>query len=43
LVHVLIVITLLSAFASSAFLSRAESSDDQPGERQRKIVESAAA
>ncbi|CAB3785532.1 MFS transporter [Paraburkholderia fynbosensis] len=42
LVHVLIVITLLSAFASFAFLSRAESSDDQPGEPQRKVAETAA-
>jgi hypothetical protein len=43
LLHVLIVITLLSAFASFAFLSRAGSRDDQPGEPQRKVAESAAA
>jgi MFS family permease len=42
LLHVLIAITLLSAFASFAFLSRATSRDDQPGEPQRKIAESAA-
>jgi hypothetical protein len=43
LVHVLIVITLLSACASFAFLSRrTASSGDQPGEPQRKVAETAA-
>ncbi|NKJ45413.1 hypothetical protein CIC12_01360 [Burkholderia sp. SG-MS1] len=42
LVHGLIVITLISAFASFAFLSGAESSDDPPGEPQRKVAEAAA-
>ncbi|QQC65929.1 MFS transporter [Paraburkholderia ginsengisoli] len=43
LLHVLIVITLLSALASFAFLSRAGSRDDRPGQPQRKVAESVAA
>jgi MFS family permease len=42
LLHVLIVITLLSALASFAFLSRAGSKDDRPDESQRKLAQSAA-
>ncbi|MEM5457429.1 MFS transporter [Paraburkholderia phytofirmans] len=42
LLHVLIAITLLSAFASFAFLSRTGSRDDRSGEPQRETTESAA-
>lgn len=42
LLHVLIVITLLSACASFAFLSRTGPQDDQRGERPREVAETAA-
>jgi hypothetical protein len=42
LLHVLIAITLLSAFASFAFLSRTGSRDDRSGEPQCETTESAA-
>jgi MFS family permease len=42
LLHVLIAITLGSAFASFAFLSRTGSKDDRSDESQRKVAQSAA-
>lgn len=42
LLHVLIAITLVSALASFAFLSRTGAKDDQSDESQRKVAQSAA-